>query len=399
MIHLPYAMKKIIFYAAVLSLYSCTSVPVAVHQIPPQPSTAPVPSSQSTPAAITKSSAKHEQKQPSGLTDKEIEYQIRHTIPSSFAPVTEGGNHIKIIYHDLDGNGYKDAFLLVIKKQEGISADIKSLSDVSGLADTGRSPVDYFLSVYLQNKGTMISMFRIPIGSRNVLNSFTSYFIKKNKSNPFGLNISFLTKNGTEVEWIFFSSYNRFSLFTTENTASVKYEVSDIDNDGIMDIIEWKHGLEEGTGYETYLTWYRWNGREFREKATTNVVRNLNNFLEAAAGQIIRKQWPAFLNNLSDKNRKDIIHSQKNILSVFSKIFVTPKNTEDMEYPAECTNFRSVVFPKIFENPFKIQSRNLKEVTLMVRFECYNGSGFIRSVRVAMDKNPFGKSEYFFILN
>ncbi len=390
-------MKKIIFYAAVLSLYSCTSVPVAVNQTTPQLSAVPSHSPQNTPAAITNESAV--QKKPTALSDKEIEYQIRSTIPSSFAPVTKNDNHIKIIYHDLDSNGYKDAFLLVIKKQKGLSADIKTLSDVSRLAATNHVPIDYFLSVYLQNKGTMISMFRIPIGSRNVLNSFKSYFIKKSRTNPFGLRISFLTKSGTEVEWIFFSSYNRFSLFTTENTTSVRYELNDIDNDGTMDIIEWRHGLEEGTGYETYLTWYRWNGREFREKATTTVVRNLNNFLENAALQILHKQWPAFLNNLSGKDRENIKQSDINLSSFFSRIFVPLKNAENAGPPAGCTDFRSAVFPKILENPFKIQSGTLKEVTMMVRFECYSGTRFIRSVKVAMDKNPFGKSEYFFILN
>ncbi len=396
-------MNMKILLAAVFVLFSCTSAPVPVHHrtndaavsAPPsrdEPVTGTL-SQEPVPAPSVK------QKKPPGLQDSEIEKQIRNTIPASFAPVTEGGGRIKIIYHDLDSNGYKDAFFLVIKKQKGISADIDSLSDVSGLADSEHQPIDYFLSVYLQNKGRMISMFRIPIGSQKVLKSFKAYFIMKNRTPPFGLTIGFLTKNGTEVEWVFFSSYNRFSFFTTENTASVTYERGDIDNNGVMDFIEWKHGLEEGTGYETYLTWYKWNGREFREKATTNVVRNLNTFFGTAAREILHKQWAAFFSTAETKNRTPIVSHGKDVSALFTRIFTPPSDTENKEQLRGCTDFRSVIFPKIFENPFTIGNSSLREVTVLVRFECYDGNEFIRSVRVAMNRNPFGKSEYFFILN
>ncbi len=391
-------MKTFFIFIAVLTLLSCSTTPVSVKSSSSADTATSQQEQTGNKPGKTRQTSFSQTVKLLQLSDREIEREIRNTIPSSFEPVTGKDNRIKIIYHDLDNNGYKDAFLLVIKKQKGISANIRSLSNVAGLADDKKHSVDYFLSVYLQIKGKMISMFRIPIGSRNVLNSFQPHYIRKGKSSPFGLKISFLTKRGTEVEWIFFSSYNRFSFFTTENTTSVKYEISDIDSDGIEDIIEWKHGLEEGTGYETYLTWYKWNGREFREKATTNVVRNLNTFLETAAQQILRKQWTSFFRNSLNKNRKGI-PSGENASALFSRIFTVSPNTEEKGPPGGCSDFRSVVFPKIFENPFKIQSSTLKEIALMVRFECYNGSGFIRTVRVAMYRNPFGKSEYFFILN
>ena len=398
-------MKIFIVSFAVLFLFSCSSVPVGSPPILGKEPASAAPVSQ-TPSTASGGIKKESTQKPliqsqifPKLSDLEIEQQIQNTIPSSFAPVMETGNHIKIIYHDLDNNGYKDAFLLVIKKQKGVKADIHSLSDVSGLADKARPPVDYFISVYLQNKGEMISMYRIPIGSRKVLSSFQPYFLTRGKQSPFGLKISFLTTNGTEGEWIFFSSYNRFSFFTTRDTASIKYEISDIDNDGTLDFIEWKHGLEEGTGYETYLTWYRWNGREFREKSETNIVRNLNIFLAAAARQILQKQWKLFFTHLAAKDRRAVSPSRMNSRALFSRIFIPSGSSENKEKLEECSNFRSVVFPKIFENPFSIQSPYMKEITLMARFECDNGIEFIRTVKIALNKNPFGSEEYFFILN
>ncbi len=395
-------MKFIPVMVMISFFFSCSTVPQPEIQYKEKEKTIQTVSlPEEEPPPVTESEPPAEKEHIEPLSDSEIELQIHSTVPASFAPVIEENDHIRIVFHDLDNNGYKDAFFLVIKKQDGIESNIESLSDVSKLADKKDISIDYFLSVYLQSKGRMISMYRIPIGSRKILNGFGPLYIKKGSSKPFGLNISFLTEKGVEEEWILFSSYNRFSFFTIFNNTSVSYEINDIDNDGYKDIIEWKHGLEEGTGYETYLTWYRWNGREYREKSSTNVVRNLNNFLERSAHQILQKQWSSFIQtNLLTKDRNTLKESRRISQTVFNRIFVPlPSKNEDQQKVPVCTGFRSVIFPKIFENPFKIQGTERREVDFMVRFECEDGSEFIRSVRIALNRNPFGKYQYFFILN
>ncbi len=91
----------------------------------------------------------------------------------------------------------------------------------------------------------------------------------------------------------------------TENISSHSIYY-DIDGNSILDIIDWEDGLEEGTGYETYLTWFRWTGKEYREYKSTNVVRNLNSFLEQARLYLSFKQMNEFLSyslNLIDYNK------------------------------------------------------------------------------------------------
>jgi len=384
-------------------LLSCMSTvpPVSINTKPPAPDVQQPPrqGDKGAERSITTGSLKKITKKVkiASLSDKEIEKEILSTIPSRFEPVTTHGNHIKIIYHDLDNNGYRDAFFLVIKKKDNIVPSFTTLSDVSRLADVKSIPIDYFLSVYLQIKGEMISMYRIPIGSRDILADFSARFITKSKSNPFGLKISFLSKKGAETEWIFFSSYNRFSFFTTQNNSSIQYEYSDIDNNNIEDFIEWRHGLEEGTGYETYLTWYSWDGIQFKEKATTNIVRNLNSFLDETARLIIQKKWKTLYLKVRGEDSSKFLDQKIKGVSLFSSIFL-PTTGVEAGALQNCVNFRSVVFPKIFENPFKIQSKQTRKITLMVRFVCDDGHDFIRSVSVALHKNPFGNSEYFFIL-
>ncbi|MCD6397658.1 MAG: hypothetical protein J7L71_08965 [Spirochaetaceae bacterium] len=334
------------------------------------------------------------------LSDSQIEEIIINTIPGSFTPVINNGGHIKIIYRDLDQNGYKDAFFLVVKNRENLNSRFSDLSDVSYLISNKRQPVDFFLAVYLQLKGTMISMYRIPVGSGIVINDFSILDIKKGSVIPLGINISFQTVKGMNSELIIFSTYNKFSLFSMSENISSHSNFSDIDGDSIIDIIDWEDGLEEGTGYETYLTWYKWNGKEFREYLSTNVVRNLNKFLEQSRLYLSFEQMDDFFRYaLTLDDYKRYKSSEKDYRVWLKKIFrsVPGINTEDNKL-IDCNKFRSIIFPQILENPFSPGQDSFRVCNLNIRFECIDGYSFIRTVRVKMNPNPFKKPQFSFYL-
>ena len=334
------------------------------------------------------------------LSDKAIERIILDTIPGSFLPVTNDNGRIKIIYSDLDQNGYRDAFLLVVKNRENLDAKFSKLSDVSHLLKNERQPVDFFLSVFLQLQGGMISMFRIPIGSGVVISDFSIVSIKEGADLPLGINISFQTVKGTDREWIIFSRYNNFSLFSMAENISVYSDSYDIDGDNIIDIVDWEDGLEEGTGYETYLTWYRWNGREYREYRSTNIVRNLNGFLEQSGLYLSFEQMDEFFRySLNPDDSKTYRNSGKDYSVWFKKVFrsVPGSNPENDEFE-DCSKFQSVVFPRIFENPFSPGSDTLHIFNINVRFVCSDGYSFIRTARIQMNSNPFNKPQFSFYL-
>ncbi|MCK5197622.1 MAG: hypothetical protein KAR21_04690 [Spirochaetales bacterium] len=334
------------------------------------------------------------------LSDREIERIILDTIPGSFLPVTNDNGHIRIIYSDLDQNGYRDAFLLVVKNRENLDAGFSSLSDVSHLLKGERQPVDFFLSVFLQLKGGMISMFRIPIGSSVVISDFGVVPIKEGADLPLGINISFQTVKGTDREWIIFSRYNKFSLFSMVEDISAYSESYDIDGDNIIDIVDWEDGLEEGTGYETYLTWYRWNGREYREYLSTNIVRNLNGFLEQSGLYLSFEQMDDFFSySLNPEDSKIYRNSGEDYSYWFRKVFrpVPGSNSENDDFE-DCSKFRSIVFPPIFENPFSPGNKALHICNINVRFICADGYSFIRTARIQMNQNPFRKPQFSFYL-
>ncbi len=334
------------------------------------------------------------------LSDRNIERIILDTIPGSFLPVTNDNGRIRIIYSDLDQNGYRDAFLLVVKYRENLDAGFSNLSDVSYLLKNERQPVDFFLSVFLQLQGGMISMFRIPIGSRFVISDFGIVPIKKGADLPLGINISFQTTKGTDSEWIIFSRYNKFSLFSMAENISVYSDSYDLDGDNIIDIVDWEDGLEEGTGYETYLTWYRWNGREYREYLSTNIVRNLNGFLEQSGLYLSFEQMDDFFNySLNSDDLKTYRNSGEDHSVWFKKIFrpVPGSNPENDEFE-DCSKFRSIVFPQIFENPYSPGNKTLHIFNINVRFVCSDGYSFIRTTRIQMNSNPFRKPQFSFYL-
>jgi len=334
------------------------------------------------------------------LSDEKIEKIILNTVPGSFLPVTKDNGRIKIIYRDLDQNGYKDAFFLVVKNRENLNPNLSNLSDVSNLLKDDRMGVDFFLAVYLQLQGSMTSMYRIPIGSSDVISNFSILSLKKGEIIPLVINISFQTLKGSNSEWIIFSTYNKFSLFSMRENISSHSLSYDIDGNNIIDIIDWEDGLEEGTGYETYLTWYRWNGREFREYQSTNVVRNLNDFLEQARLYLSFEQTEEFLRySLNPDDYNKFINFKNSTSKWINKVFrPVPGSVIEQDNIINCQKFRSITFPQIFENPFSPISGSLKICNINVRFECTDGYTYIRTARIQMNSNPFKKPQFSFYL-
>lgn len=334
------------------------------------------------------------------LSARAIESIILDTIPGSFLPVTNDDGHIRIIYSDLDRNGYRDAFFLVVKNRENLDAGFSNLSDVSHLIKNERQPFDFFLSVFLQLQGGMISMFRIPIGSSVVISDFGVVSIKEGADLPLGINISFQTVKGTDREWIIFSRYNRFSLFSMAENISVYSDSYDIDGDNIIDIVDWEDGLEEGTGYETYLTWYRWNGREYREYRSTNIVRNLNGFLEQSRLYLSFEQMDDFFRySLSRKDYKEYRDSGQSYSDWLRRIFrPVPGSNSEKDELEDCGKFRSIIVPQVFESPYSPRDNTLHICNINVRFVCSDGYSFIRTARIQMNSNPFQKPQFSFYL-
>jgi len=230
---------------------------------------------------------------------------------------------------------------------------------------------------------------------------------------PYAISISFQTYEGKMSQWVCFSNYNEFSFFTLKNSLSVTSEARDINNNGVLDILEWRRVFEEGTGYETFLTWYKWDGTKYAQYASTNIVRNLNQFLHSAGTLMSRGKWQqAFSLMLPLEQYQELMGDEEISMGrLFLRLF-TPlpekDNGPEVDEAALAAQidrgerpFSSVIVPRVLENPFAGESQQEKparHTRFSIRFILRDGRSSVRECRVRMNENPFASQQYYFEL-
>jgi hypothetical protein len=208
----------------------------------------------------------------------------------------------------------------------------------------------------------------------------------------------FQTQESTEHHWVIFYQYDKFSIFTFSDTISTHYEVRDLDDDRMLDLVEWHKVFEEGTGYETYITWYRWNGAAYVQHETTNVVRNLNAFLSNISARLEQGQWRTLLRETLEAEDRRRLAELDSTAEQFARLFRSEKE------PLRIDELRNVIFPTIFENPFHSKDSpgseggGLDTVRFSARFVYKGGMSQVRECEVAMSRNPFRGREFFLVL-
>jgi len=404
-----------------------------------------------------------------GLPAEEIFRLSRRTIPDRFLLIEEGGRPVSLFY-DLDGNGYRDAMYLLVERSDSLagseasgeaaektkeqdateeelreerrrelleswyrrgSVPKEAISSVSRIYADRLEPVDYYLSVFLQTPDELVSMYRIPLGAWKVLEGFRSVEIIKKSKMPYCVSSSFQTADGKERVWVIFSKYNKFSTLTLTDTVSEHSEQRDIDDDGVLDVIEWSQIFEEGTGYETFLTWFKWNGTKFVQHQSANIVRSLNDFLSTAGRLLQAGAWEkAFGHMMSPRDYERYRSEGYDYSRLFSLLFEEEaENGEERAAAADAGEaadgdgadsppqtdtpeeliaedgseraFQLVVFPRVMENPFRRYVESGEgppyRVRLAARFSVGTSRKFVRYCTVQMDENPFNTPQFFLV--
>ncbi|ADK79305.1 hypothetical protein [Sediminispirochaeta smaragdinae] len=324
---------------------------------------------------------------PKAMSKEQLMLSVIQAAGQRFTPVRRNNGTPLLAIQDIDQNGEDDAFVLTVE-QNGQSIFQSDLGNVKRLYQSQAKSVNYYLSVYFQIRGKLISMYRIPFGGRMVLDGFRAFHLRENALYPYAVEAAFQNHDGLAIEWVIFSSYNQFSLFSMHRSVSIGSFVEDIDEDGLLDIVEWHKGIEEGTGYETFLTWYRWNGTNFGEAGATNIVRNLNAFLSLVEEAILtgtpQKLTPYLSRPVELQKSNDLL----------KRIF-TPLDENSLESGLDyCDEIVSIIYPPILENPFSLDSSSGKSVPLDLRLICKNSESLLCRMEIAISKNPFVAPQY-----
>jgi hypothetical protein len=220
--------------------------------------------------------------------------------------------------------------------------------------------------------------------------------IKEGSDFPYSLLFSFRTRSGIEKELVILSGYGITSVTLRENLSEFSH-IEDIDGDGFVDIIIHEQGFEEGTGFETFLTWYKWNLREYTEYKNTNIVRNLREFFSSCSSLLKVGKFAAFFDYALDEETLTGLKKQGlTDTEILKMVFKPADSSPGYDNFFELDNFTAVVFPEIMETPFSYDSRNEFRHTVSVRFSRKGGDSLICLGELRMKSNPFQDRQFCF---
>jgi len=319
--------------------------------------------------------------------------QISRLYPDDLQPLTVQ-RRVPIILHDLDKDQHPECFSLGIPSQGIDAEEMSRLSDSSRLFQEDNAPVAFTLLLFANNQGNFRRIKVLDLGERYVFEHLRRTTLYSNRSLPVIITVSFQTVEGREVELLVFDNASGLprARRSLAETLSTQYRLEDIDGDGMIDLFIKEKAMEEGTGFETFLTWHRWNGRDFVEYQTQNIVRNLNTFLASATELLLVGELkdsvsflvdPSMVGDLRRKGWGD------------GKILIRTLGLEELglqEFPT----LREVVFPPVLEDPFTSEDEGGSYFVITYRMIDVNGTSYIAKARLYMSTNPFKDRQFVF---
>jgi hypothetical protein len=212
--------------------------------------------------------------------------------------------------------------------------------------------------------------------------------ISRDSAAPLALTYIFQTVEGAEDVWVVIPKEPRGepSLAVFHERLSREVAALDVDGDGVLDIVTAERDVERTAVSETYLTWYRWSGREFREYASTVIVRNLVRFLAETRTKLLGQAYDALVNDALEPGA----------VQRFRRAGLKPREIIARFFPAapQLETIRDVVLPDIRESPFRLPSEAPPSVVLDIRVVDESGTSHFGEIVVAIARNPFVKRQF-----
>ena len=299
---------------------------------------------------------------------------------------------------DLDFDGVTEVLVPCVESDTEVDSD--SFSDFSNLYKRGKSAYPFFLYIYRVGREGLAFSEKISFGPRSVYGGIARIQIVRASPFPFVIVVKFQTLEGEEQEWLVFSgrSVSPGSRLAFREAFASKLLVEDVNGDRIIDVIVQEKAAEEGGGFETFLTWFRWNGRRFEEHASTNILHNLKGFLGRVSEILMAGEWQEFLElafleeDLKRYGRRNDAPEQV-IYDLFGlQAFFEAQDSDAVEV---LKGLKEVVFPAFLENPFIARDERGSYFPLTFRCVGVDGVSFVSEIPLYMMKNPFGERQFF----
>jgi hypothetical protein len=328
------------------------------------------------------------------LTLAEARRQVSRLLIPDLAPVSSGEGPL-LLLHDLNQDGEPEGFALAVPAAGGAPPP-DALADYSRLYLESAQPIPFSLLVLGNQKGKLVPVRTLPLGEWYAFESFRSLPLNPRQPVPVLVRIAFQTREGSEERLFVFhdAGGNPSCTFTLRRTLSANAQVRDIDRDGTVDLFIQENGVEEGTRYETFLSWYRWNGRCFAEYRTINVVRSLHAFLEEVRRLLLDGSYVQLARWALDPRSVKALEAGG--LEARAIVYRMLGLLPDREPAAEGEEVREVLFPEILESPFSAEDERGRYFRLSFRWITSGGAAFVSEATLYLAANPFGSRQFMF---
>lgn len=202
----------------------------------------------------------------------------------------------------------------------------------------------------------------------------------------------FYTFRGTEAVWTVFQQEGVPSTLRLSQTPNADFEAFDIDDDEIREVISLQSRLEEGQGYETFLTLYELGPDGFSAVDTINVVRNLRSYLDRLRQDLLLGRYSSVTARATGETKDTGTAEALNQL--FKPVEENGEaGSVSFSELAGSYGIDQVLLPQLLESPFgSLESREI--VTLPVNVVCCDGALFTFLLRVRLRRNPFEGEQF-----
>ncbi len=347
-----------------------------------------------------KSSGAPEKEQPVSLSMQDIFRAVPSLIQSPVQPI-ETDNRPYVLLYDLDRDQIPEVFVPAVDDGPDGSSSLAELSDFTRVYDDKSGRPVFFIYVFKQEDEKLKLLHRIQMGRKPAIASLLFKRISTESPVPVSLVASFHFVEGEEINWINFSGIEGYSHLSVQTSVDVQVRETDIDSDSFIDILIYRKKVEEGIGYEKYISRMQWKEKQFTQTAVTNIVRNLRDYLEKTKLLLISARWDEFVQDaLSSENYSLIVKNNSAPEEIIPMIF-TPVAEENGEraafdYYSPERKISEIVFPELSRSPF--DPAGTAVFSPLIRIVCCEGEARIFSCRIKMNKNPFQERQFVYLL-
>lgn len=300
---------------------------------------------------------------------------------------------------DVNGDGVDEIAAVFVRADDFAGADIRNISREESSENSELKESRYIFVLFSMEFSDYKPARIIPLSQNSGFCSLVPVYVSADTS---AFAVGFSTSVIFCEEWIIFKDDFRYSSVVLRNSSSFVTKTSDINDDGITDILEYAHVFDAASGYEIFLTWFKWDGEKYNKFKTINVMRNLRDFIEESVFFLNNKAFNSFLYNGISKKQLDCFKKFLSAEDILDKIFLVPSGAAEETLPfsrfTENSEKLNVIFPDIYEDPFGFDENNICYFFSNVKVK-KNNEEAIYLVKIYMFQNCFYNRKFAFYVH